>query len=515
MEESNMRRSIPYLIAVSAAVIFTQNASYAISTVDLNSTTATKLAQSLVGNGITISNVTFTGSNVAAGSFTGGLADGLNIDSGVVLSSGNIANAAGPNEEDGRTTSNSTAGDSELQALVGTTTYDAAVLEFDFVPVGQYFSFLYVFASEEYNEYVGSQFNDVFAFFLDGENIALIPLSEEAVSINNVNQGSSSEFYNNNDPGDLGTPTPYNTQFDGFTSILWAQGIVTPGQTYHIKLAIADVGDAILDSAVFIASGSFSSTIPVIAQSHSAHDFGGIGLGNTSSATFSVGNPGEGDLTIGSIKITGTNAEEFSIKNSTCPQGVLSPSATCTFDVEFTPVTTGDKSANVQIISNAFDTPVTNIALTGSGEIFIALKTHNGAYLSAVDGGGNNVVATSYAYGPYERFSLRELNNGKYALKTYNGNYVNALNGGGGNIVAMPMTNWGILRRARGLTFINACGGRLCWENFSLIDLGDCKVAFTTVYGYYVTAVGGGGGEVGAYGTSRGAYEIFEIIYPE
>ena len=71
-------------------------------------------------------------------------------------------------------------------------------------------------------------FNDVFAFFLDGENIALIPLSDQAVSINNLNNEYNSDFYNDNDPGDLGTPTPNNTQFDGFTSILWAQGIVTP-----------------------------------------------------------------------------------------------------------------------------------------------------------------------------------------------------------------------------------------------------------------------------------------------
>ena len=163
-------------------------------------------------------------------------------------------------------------------------------------------------------------------------------------------------------------------------------------------------------------------------------------------------------------------SQHLIIKNNTCPQGALGPSVTCTFDVEFAPTTIGNKDADIRIISNAFETPLINVDLTGSGEIFIALKTHNGSYLCA-------------------------------------------LNGGGGNVVAMPMTNWGFLRNTRGIKFVDICGGRLCWENFSLIELGNNKVALKTFYGYYVTAAGGGGGDVGSYATSIGAYEIFEIIY--
>jgi len=278
-------------------------------------------------------------------------------------------------------------------------------------------------------------------------------------------------------------------------------------------LAIADVADAILDSAVFIESGSFSSTIPVIAASHSTYDYGALGLGSVKSETFAVANAGVGNLTLGSIKITGANASEFIIKNNTCPQGALAPSVTCTFDVEFAPTTIGNKDADIRIISNAFETPLINMDLTGSGEIYIALKTHNGAYLCALNGGGDNVAAYSYNIGGWERFSQIGLSNGKTALKTFNGNYVNAINGGGGNVVAMPMTNWGVLRNSRGIKFIDLCGGMLCWENFSLIALGNNKVALKTFYGYYVTAAGGGGGDVGSYATSIGAYEIFEIIY--
>jgi hypothetical protein len=232
--------------------------SLSVTTTDLNSTTPQQLAQMLAGSGVLISNVTFTGANVAGGTFTGGLADGLGLDSGVILSSGNIANAVGPNTNDGITTSNGTPGDATLNAIVGAghTTFDAAVLEFDFVPATSNVSFRYVFASEEYNEFVGA-FNDVFAFVIDGQNVALIPATSTPVAINTVNLTTNSSFYRNNDPSDLGIPTPFGTQFDGFTVVLTASATLTPGVTHHIKLVIADTDDGILDSAVFLQAGSF------------------------------------------------------------------------------------------------------------------------------------------------------------------------------------------------------------------------------------------------------------------
>lgn len=232
--------------------------SFSITTTNLSSTTPLLLAQMLAGPGVTVSNVTFVGANVAGGSFTGGLADGLGIESGVILSSGDIANAAGPNTNDGVTGANSTPGDASLNTIVGAghTTFDAAVLEFDFVPATSNVSFRYVFASEEYNEFVGA-FNDVFAFFIDGQNVALIPSTSTAVSINTVNLTSNASFYRNNDPSDLGIPTPFGTQFDGFTVVLTASATLTPNVSHHIKLVIADTDDEILDSAVFLQTGSF------------------------------------------------------------------------------------------------------------------------------------------------------------------------------------------------------------------------------------------------------------------
>lgn len=223
---------------------------------------ATNLAQSLVGSGITISNVTYTGATAASGYFSGGTAAGLQINSGIVLTSGYAANLNGTtNTDDFITGSNGLPGDADLATLIpGYTTYDATVLAFDFVSSGDAAYFNYVFGSDEYNEYVNSSFNDVFGFFFEGANVALIPGTTTAVAINNVNAGLNSTYYNNNDPSN-GIPTPYPFEYDGFTDAFTASITgLTAGETYHIKLAIADAGDYVLDSGVFLQAGSFSDT---------------------------------------------------------------------------------------------------------------------------------------------------------------------------------------------------------------------------------------------------------------
>ncbi|WP_200959875.1 choice-of-anchor L domain-containing protein, partial [Cylindrospermopsis sp. CR12] len=146
---------------------------------------------------------------------------------------------------------------------------DAAVLEFDFVPTNSFLTFNYVFASEEYNEWVSTQFNDVFGFFVTDSlgvttNIAVIPGTTTPIAINNVNSSTNPAYYLNNDTSDFGlSTTPYNTEFDGFTTGLTAAIQVIPDKKYHFKLAIADNSDGIYDSAVFITKGSFAS-LPLV-----------------------------------------------------------------------------------------------------------------------------------------------------------------------------------------------------------------------------------------------------------
>jgi gliding motility-associated-like protein len=149
----------------------------------------------------------------------------------------------------------------------GVNTFDAAVLEFDFIPTGDSVKFRYCFGSEEYPEYVNAGVNDAFAFFLSGpnpaggnyvnKNVALLPGTSTAVSIDNVNAGLNATYYRSN------TGNPINCEFDGLTTVLYALEKIVCGQTYHIKIAIADGGDGVWDSGVFLEGGSFSSLPPL------------------------------------------------------------------------------------------------------------------------------------------------------------------------------------------------------------------------------------------------------------
>lgn len=224
-----------------------------------DSTDGNALASSILGSGITISNVSFTGSATQSGFFTGGFSSGLSIDKGILLTSGDAANAIGPNNSDGITGVSGTGSDADLAGLIpGYTTYDKNILSFDFESTGGDVFFNYVFASDEYTEYVHSSYNDVFGFFLDGQNIALLPDGVTPVSVNNVNNIDNSALFNLNDPS-FGTP-PFNIQYDGFTVGLTAKKLGLTAGKHHIKLAISDAGDTVLDSGVFIEGGSFSDT---------------------------------------------------------------------------------------------------------------------------------------------------------------------------------------------------------------------------------------------------------------
>ena len=214
--------------------------------------TAQNVADLLVGPGATITNLRVTGSNLAIGSFSEGGAIG--IESGVVLSTGNIDDATGANDSDGSGASLGFAGHPALNAIVAPhETHDATIIEFDVVTVSPTFTIRYVFASEEYREYVGTEFNDVFAFFVDGGNIAITPGTAVPVTVNTINHLSNTSMYRDNEGG-------AGTQFDGYTIPLLAVAVVEPNVSHHIRIAIADTSDAILDSAVFIAQGGISGS---------------------------------------------------------------------------------------------------------------------------------------------------------------------------------------------------------------------------------------------------------------
>ncbi len=249
------------------------------------------LINKLIGKGVTISNIIRDCPDSAAGYFNATNTE-LGLDSGVLLTSGNIVTAIGPNNSDaaggnafGPCSDSSDADlDSLLIAYGGSSgliqSHEHCSFEFDIVANSAFLQFEYIFASEEYPEFVCSEYNDIFAFFISGpgiigkKNIALIPGTQTPVLINTLNGEDSlgfsggwgydslricdftnGQYYVSNDSG----PDTLNIQYDGYTTVLPSSVAVIPCITYRFKLAIADAGDCAYDSGIFLKAGSICS----------------------------------------------------------------------------------------------------------------------------------------------------------------------------------------------------------------------------------------------------------------
>jgi len=279
----------------------------ALTTTDLTQgATPASMVTALLGPGVTAENVTYNGAPLAAGTFIGGTGI-VGFESGIVLSSGCISNLVGPNVSDSISCDLVLPGDPDLTLLSGFTTFDATVLEFDFEPAdpnGTTLLFSYVFTSDEYNEFVTTQYNDAFAFFVNGQNCALVPGVEGSpypVTINTVNNGNpygsgndtNPLLYLNNDLEDGGGAI--DTEMDGLTVVLTCQAAIIPNATNHIKLAIADASDGIYDSNVLIRSGSLTPTDLVISlDPPSATNVVGTTHTVTATVTNNLGEPQPG-----------------------------------------------------------------------------------------------------------------------------------------------------------------------------------------------------------------------------
>ncbi|MEW5745721.1 MAG: choice-of-anchor L domain-containing protein [Nitrospirota bacterium] len=236
---------------------------------DLTEITEQELTDKLMGSGgPQVSNIVYTGEPEAAGIFRNGLVDGIGIDEGILLTTGSIFNAVGPNDG-AYGSANFLDGDTDLDGLVAPyMTADASVLEFDFIPPSNknIATFSFVFASEEYNTFVGEEFNDIVALYVDGVNYALVPGTSNPVTINTLNGTATPAGFINNDPLDFGTPTPFGTQYNGFSKVISATVPIDPGAVHHVKIVIADTSDDGFDmdgdSAVFLAPVEFSENFP-------------------------------------------------------------------------------------------------------------------------------------------------------------------------------------------------------------------------------------------------------------
>jgi hypothetical protein len=248
----------------------------------VNNNNPTQLAQVLAGSGVTVSNATINCPAAALGTFNNGNSTNLGLNSGVVLTTGTVA-AIPQGNGAFASTDNTNGSDANLNAIASAATQDVCVLTFQIVPQGNQLRFDYVFGSEEYPEYVCSNFNDVFGFFITGpnpggpaynaNNIALIPGTGTSVAINTVNSGTPGAGYSAGGCQSLAYSGYYvnnggnSIVYDGFTTVFTSIISVVPCQTYTLKLAIGDVGDGVYDSGVFLEASSFTSQTATVVGS--------------------------------------------------------------------------------------------------------------------------------------------------------------------------------------------------------------------------------------------------------
>lgn len=304
-----MRKLFTLLCAMAclSAQLFAQNITVESA---VGQSPATFVANNLLGEGVYVFNVKYNNSssnitNPSIGTFNANGYDGLQMQNGIIMTTGNISVAPGPNNTNGLSVAvPGFYSDPEMELVATDEINGCSTLDFDFVSLASNFHFNFCFASEEYPEYVCSQFNDVFAFFITGPdpvtleertwNIALIPgtVTEEnpngiAVAINSVNIGT----YGDASGGGSGTGCYYDytgfyvdnnydynsdpidgIQYDGYTSKMAAATDILPCVVYHMHISVCNVGDNSYDSGVFLEGNSFSSPSTAIGLGSSTID---------------------------------------------------------------------------------------------------------------------------------------------------------------------------------------------------------------------------------------------------
>ncbi len=267
---------------VSAQIVVEQNAN------------ADELATQLVvaNSGLTVTSATFTGADQAAGTFTAGP---FSIADGVILSSGDVLDAPPPDDSDGVTTDFGTPGSAECDSILGPqfTSFDAATLNitFDVDENTNSISFRFIFGSDEFPEFAGFEFTDIFGAFLNGNEISI----DDSIAFITIN----SPFFADDT---VALPPDNGLEYDGSTAVLQIQAAVTPGSVGNtLSLVICDGGDGTVDSAVLLASlrGMRSVTgDPLVGFPPAIGDPGDFDVETGDNVNFAVSASGTNDVTM-------------------------------------------------------------------------------------------------------------------------------------------------------------------------------------------------------------------------
>ena len=362
--------------------------------------TPASIVNGLIGGGMTVSNISMNCPTTAYGTFANGNTTNIGINNGILLTTGAATMAIGPNNSVSQGQCNNTsASDPQLVAIEPQATYDLCVLEFDIIPECSQLTVRFVFGSEEYPEFVNASFNDAFGFFISGPgpapgctpgfynntNVATLPNNTTPVSIDNVNAGNNAAYYVDNTGG-------ATIQYDGFTTVLTRTINVCPCQTYHWKFAIADAGDCIYDSGVFLEFLQCSNALILTPSSTPASGCSGCNgsagvtiAGGTGPFTYSWSPGGYTTPTVNNL-CAGTYTVTVTDQLSCSPATTLA-------------VTVGGSAPTLQ--STQTQTNVTcNAQCNGTASVSVTGGT--GPYTYAwLPSGGNAATATGLCAGTY------------------------------------------------------------------------------------------------------------------
>ncbi|GAB1309178.1 choice-of-anchor L domain-containing protein [Urechidicola sp. KH5] len=255
-------------------IIYAQNV-----TTDWTSYTPQELIEDILIDSDCIEDVVVT--NVIGGTFgTGDRSYGyfesngadFPFERGIVLSTGKLINTHGPNTSLSDDDAPDWVGDDDLEdILFESDTYNATIIEFDFTAAATQISFKFLFASEEYQEGSNStcQYSDLFGFLIRPQsggaynNVAVVPYTDIPVKVTTVHPdipGSGGCEAQNEAYFDSFNDSSAPINFNGQTKVMEAITDVIPGNSYHIKLVIADHFNYRYDSAVYLEAGSFVLT---------------------------------------------------------------------------------------------------------------------------------------------------------------------------------------------------------------------------------------------------------------
>lgn len=236
------------------------------------SASAIAMAEAIFGTGVAVVNASYSGDSRSSAIYANGdaLAPGATPgDTGVILSTGRVVDftrSSGDPNRSASTTTNTSGenNNSDFNAAAGTSTYDAAYLDIDFIPDADTMTMRFVFSSEEYPEFTNSVYQDFVGVWVNGQQVSIVPGNGD-VDPANLNDTANANLFLDN------TGDAFNTEMDGLTVTLTMTMQVNPGEVNSIRIGIADVVDSSYDANLLIAGDSIQTELVAMADTVSLY----------------------------------------------------------------------------------------------------------------------------------------------------------------------------------------------------------------------------------------------------